>query len=140
MKNYNSPYLDQKIVFFDGICVLCNRAVDFLLNKDRRKRLKFASLQSDYAKIFLKQFHNQLAEQDTIIFYDEGRIFIKSTAILKIAGCLGLPYSAFAMLIIIPSQWRDYIYDIISRNRARWFGKREKCRVPDQETSGRIIG
>ena len=140
MKNLDNPFLNQKIVFFDGICVLCNGAVDFLLKKDRKKRLKFASLQSGMAEEFLQQFQNQQIKQDTIIFYDEGRFYIKSTAILKIAGYIGLPYSAFAMLIIIPRPWRDYIYDTIARKRARWFGKREKCRVPDQEVSGRIIG
>jgi predicted DCC family thiol-disulfide oxidoreductase YuxK len=136
----NNPYQWQKIVFFDGVCVLCNRAVDFLLKKDHKKRLKFASLQSDNAMAFLQQLQNQPVKEDTIIFYEDGRFFMKSTAVFKIAGYLGLPYSVFAMLLIIPRPWRDGIYDIIARNRAKWFGTREKCRIPDQETSGRIIG
>lgn len=136
----NNPYQWQKIVFFDGVCVLCNRAVDFLLKKDHKKRLRFASLQSDNAMVFLQQLKNQPVKENTIIFYDEGRFFMKSTAVLKIAGYLGLPYSVFAMLLIIPRPLRDGIYDIIARNRAKWFGTREKCRIPDQETSGRIIG
>lgn len=136
----NNPYQWQKIVFFDGVCVLCNRVVDFLLKKDHKKRLRFASLQSDNAMAFLQQLKNQPVKENTIIFYDEGRFFMKSTAVLKIAGYLGLPYSFFAMLLIIPRPLRDGIYDIIARNRAKWFGTREKCRIPDQETSGRIIG
>jgi len=140
MRNMNNPYQWQKIVFFDGVCVLCNRAVDFLLKKDHKERLKFASLQSDNAIAFLQQLQNQPVKEDTIIFYDEGRFFMKSTAVLKIAGYLGLPYSVFAMFLIIPRPWRDGIYDIIARNRVKWFGTREKCRIPDQETSGRIIG
>ncbi len=140
MKKLNYQYHDQKIVFFDGICVLCNRAVDFLLKNDHKKKLKFASLQSASAKAFLQQIQSQSVKEDTIIFYDEGRIYIKSMAVLKIAGYLGFPWSAFAILLAIPRQWRDGIYDLIARNRAKWFGIREKCRIPDQETIGRIIG
>jgi predicted DCC family thiol-disulfide oxidoreductase YuxK len=140
MKELYNPYHGQKIVFFDGICGLCNREVDFLLKKDHDKKLRFASLQSDNSKIFLQKIHGQPLKEDTIIFYDEGLFYIKSTAVLKIAGYLGLPWSAIAVLQVFPRPWRDGIYDLIARNRARWFGTREKCRVPDQETSGRIIG
>ncbi len=134
------PYQGQKIVLFDGACVLCNRSVDFLLKTDRKKRLKFASLQSDIAASMLKPIQNQPLTEDTIIFNDEGRLFIKSTAVLRIAGYLGFPYSTLAIFRLIPRSLRDGIYDWIARNRARWFGTRVKCRVPDDETAGRIIG
>ena len=140
ISNMNNPYQDQKIVFFDGICVLCNRAVDFLLKKDHKKRLKFASLQSTVATAFLHQLLNHPLNEDTIIFYDAGRVYTKSTAVLKIAGYLALPYSTFAIFLVIPRQFRDWIYDIVAGNRTKWFGKREQCRVADQETAGRIIG
>ena len=78
-------------------------------------------------------------KENTIIFYDEGRVSIKSTAVLKIAGYLGLPWSAFAIFLVIPRPLRDWIYDFIARNRTKWFGTIEKCRVPDQATTGRII-
>jgi len=139
LKIMTNPYQGQKIVFFDGVCVLCNRSVDFLFKKDHKKRLKFASLQSVNAMAILRQLQNQSIKEDTIIFYDEGRFLMKSTAVLKIAGYLGPPYSALAIFLIIPRPWRDWLYDIIARNRAKWFGTRETCRVPDQETSGRII-
>jgi predicted DCC family thiol-disulfide oxidoreductase YuxK len=139
MRNMYNPYQWQKIIFFDGVCVLCNRAVDFLLKNDHKKRLKFATLQSVNAVAFIQQLQNQPVKDGTIIFYDEGRFLIKSTAVLKIARYLGLPYSVFALVLIIPRPWRDAIYDIIARNRAKWFGTRGHCRVPDQETSGRII-
>jgi len=140
MKNKKNPYQQDKIVFFDGECVLCNSSVDFLLKKDRKKRLKFASLQSELASDMLQIIQNDPAGTETIIFYDEGRLLIKSTAVLHIAAHLGPPWRAFAVFLIIPRNWRDYLYDLIARKRAKWFGKREHCRVPDQETSGRIIG
>jgi predicted DCC family thiol-disulfide oxidoreductase YuxK len=132
-------YKAEKIVFFDGVCTLCNRSVDFLLNKDHKRRLKFASLQSGFAKTVLQHHPNQPLNEDTIIFYDEGRIYTKSTAVLKIAAYLALPYSALSVFLIIPRVWRDFAYDKVARNRAKWFGTRTNCRVPDQETIGRII-
>jgi len=134
------PNQEQKIVLFDGACVLCNRSVDFLLKTDRKKRLKFASLQSDIAAFILKPIQNQPLTEDTIIFIDEGRLFVKSTAVLRIAGYLGFPYSAIAIFRIIPRPLRDGLYDFIARNRIKWFGKRVICRVPDEKTAGRIIG
>ena len=136
----NHTYYGMRIVFFDGVCNLCNHSVDFLLKKDHKKRLKYASLQSDTAKEFLQQIHNQLTGEDTIIFYDEGRVYTKSTAVLKIAGYLGFPYSTFAVLVIIPGPLRDWAYDYIAKNRLKWFGKRDTCRIPDKQTIGRIIG
>jgi len=134
------PYQQDKIIFFDGECVLCNSSVDFLLKKDRKKKLKFASLQSELASDMLHKVQYDPSIGDTIIFYDEGRLLIKSTAVLNIAAYLGFPWRAFAVFLIIPRSWRDYFYDIIARKRTSWFGKREHCRVPDKETDGRIIG
>lgn len=134
-----NPYQWQKIVFFDGVCILCNRAVDFLLKRDHKKKLKFAALQSVNTTAFIRNINNQPLKENTIVFYNNGRLYIKSTAVLKIAGSLGLPYSAFALLIIIPRPLRDGIYDLIARNRAKWFGTRENCRVPDHETMSRFI-
>jgi len=134
------PYQGQKIVLFDGACVLCNRSVDFLLKTDRKNRLKFASLQSNIAASILKPIKYQPLTENTIIFIDEGRLFLKSTAVLRIAGYLGFPYSAIAIFRIIPRPLRDGIYDFIARNRVKWFGTRVKCRVPDEKTAGRIIG
>jgi predicted DCC family thiol-disulfide oxidoreductase YuxK len=132
-----SHYFGQKIVYLDTDCLLCNSALNFLIRHDGKKRLKFASLQSDNAISLIEQYP---IHEDTVIFYDEGRIFTKSTAVIKIAGYIDSPYSAFAILRAIPLQWRDRIYDRIARNRSRWFGTKEKCRVPDQETLSRIIG
>jgi len=130
----------NRIVFFDGMCILCNGSVNFLLKKDRKRRLKFSSLQSEFATDFLKQFQNRPVIEDTMIFYDKGHFSIKSTAVLKITKHLGLPYSAFATFLIIPYPIRDWIYDIIARNRVKWFGTMEQCRVPDEATAGRLIG
>lgn len=133
MKTQNSS---EKIVFIDTDCLLCNGGLNFLIRHDRKKRLKFASLHSDSVSSFIEQYP---LNEDTVIFYDEGKIFTKSSAVLKIAGYLGMPYSSFAVLQAIPMSWRDRIYDLVARNRSDWFGTKEKCKVPDHETLSRII-
>lgn len=135
-----NQHQEGKIIFFDGMCVLCNGAVDFLLRIDRKQKLKFASLQSGFAKSFMEKSYNKNLKEDTIVFFDEGRWYIKSAAVLRISSTLGLPYSALNFLWIIPRKWRDRIYDMVARNRVKWFGVRQKCRVADQETKGRILG
>jgi predicted DCC family thiol-disulfide oxidoreductase YuxK len=134
-----NAHYQNKIIFFDGLCILCNRSVDFLLRKDHKKLFKFASLQSDYAKTFPVQAFRKITI-DSVIFYDEGKVYIKSSAVLKIASYLGFPYFVFAIFRIIPVSIRDGIYDYIARNRSGWFGRRDSCRLPDESDKDRFIG
>ena len=134
------PYQWPEIIFFDGHCILCNRTVDFLLRKDRKQRLKYASLQSDLSRTFLLQINAQALKEDTVIFYHKGQLLVRSDAVLKIAGILGFPYSILIVFKIIPRGWRDHIYDYIARNRFSWFGRNSTCRMPDDQTRERIIG
>ena len=133
-----NTHLQDKIIFFDGHCMLCNHTVDIVLKLDRKQRLKFASLQSELAKKILPKQPGQA--DDTVIFFNDGKIFIKSTAILNIAGYLGFPYTASRIFYLLPRPVRDWFYDFISRHRFKWFGKRPTCRVPDRLTEGRILG
>lgn len=127
------------IVFFDGVCTLCNNSIDFLIRKDKKGKLKYASLQSDFARmalpgdIFLKPGH------DSVIFLSEGNITDQSTAILKILGHLPFPWSLAVSFLPVPKFIRDSVYRIIARNRYKWFGKRETCRMPDEMTKNRIL-
>ena len=131
-----ASYKDDRIIFFDGICILCNRAVDFLVRRDRKKKFRFASLQSEYSRNFLSQYRPDLLNLDSLALYDAGKIYVKSAAVLKIAKHLGLPWSFAAIFYCIPGPLRDWLYDYIARNRYKWFGKRESCRLPDGELRG----
>ena len=134
-----NPYQWPEIVFFDGVCVLCNRSVDFLIRADRRKKLKYASLQAESSIAFLSSIDRSLLKEDTIILYSKGKLLIKSDAVLKISSTLGFPYSILMIFKIIPKKWRDALYDFIARHRFRWFGRHENCRVPDEHTRDRIL-
>jgi predicted DCC family thiol-disulfide oxidoreductase YuxK len=133
-----SPNYQVKIIFFDGICVLCNRVVDFLIRHDKKQLLKFAALQSELAGKLI-DLKVSPEDQDTVIYFDSGKIFTRSEAVLRIAEYLGFPYNAIKMAYLLPLPVRDAIYDYIAGKRFRWFGKRDFCRMPDEETRGRIL-
>lgn len=130
----------DKIIFFDGICVLCNNTVDFLIRHDKMQRLKFASLQSDIAKQLIPGEMLIKSNAETVIFFDRQKIYTHSEAILRIMGNLPFPYNMLLVFMVIPTFLRDMAYNFIAKKRYRWFGKRESCRLPDAASKGRILG
>lgn len=129
----------EAIVIFDGQCHLCNRVVRFLLRRDRRRYFKFSSRQSRFARRRLADLG--LADRDTAVLLEQGRVFTGSTAALRILGRLGGMYWLAYGLILVPRPIRDAVYDWVSRNRHRWFGGR-RCPVPvpaARNSRGRFI-
>ena len=118
----------QKIVFFDGVCNLCNGSVNFLIKQDKKGVLKFASLQSDYAKKMIPKDVLNRENLDTIIFYNDGKFYDRSSAVLKICKALGGKYYVFLVGYLIPRFIRDGLYRFIANNRYKWFGKKEQCK------------
>lgn len=130
--------LVNKIIIFDGVCLLCNKWVDFLVRHDKKGSIKFVALQSELTPIILAQFEYQ-AVADTIVFLENGRAYTKSNAVIRIAVHLGFPSALMACFYVIPVRFRDKVYDSIARNRYRWFGKKETCRIPDVEFRHRFL-
>ena len=123
----------QNLIFFDGVCELCNSSVDFLLKRDRKNLFLFASLQSEEAKeILLKNNYpiEDIEGLSNIVYLRKGRVEIKSKAVLFILWDLAGWYRILSCGFIIPTFFRDWAYDIIAKNRYRWFGKKETCRIP----------
>lgn len=118
----------QNVVFFDGICHLCNGFVDAVITRDVRHRFLFAPLQGSTAENMLEQ--DDRLNLDTVIYYENGRIYRRSAAILKILTGLGGVFKLFGAAWIIPGPLRDWLYKIIAKNRYAWFGQREFCRLP----------
>lgn len=127
------------VVLFDGVCNLCNASVDFIIRRDRKGRLRFAALQSEAAKAFLGNLNIPESQPDSILFYEEGKLYARSAAVLRIAAYLGFPWILTKVILIIPAFVRDAVYDFIARNRFRWFGKKETCRMPTMEERGRFL-
>ena len=118
----------ERIIIFDGVCGFCNQSINLLLKLDKEQIFKYTSLQGEYVK--------QLAipkDLDSIVFYEEGKLYYKSTAILKIVRSLGGVWRVATIFLIIPRFIRDFIYDIIAKYRYHIFGKLESCRMPTAE-------
>ena len=132
--------LPQPLYFFDGYCVLCSRFVAFCLKRDPEGRLKFASAQSELGKrvIFALDLPNDTLDR-TILLLEGDRIYTRSTAALRAVRHLKGPARWLYPLILVPKILRDPIYDIIARNRLRWFGRLDACLVPSPQTRNRFI-
>ena len=129
----------QTSIFFDGVCNLCNRGVNFLISKDKKEVLKFASLQSEYAQnIIPKELLNR-ENLDTIIVHTDGKFYDRSNAVLKLCKILGGGYYVFLVGYLIPRFIRDGLYRFIANNRYHWFGKTEQCKVPSPELKDRFL-
>ncbi len=130
------------VVLFDGVCNVCNPAVDFILRHDPQGHFRFASLQSDAGRAALAD-SGEVPEDEirTIILIEDGRLFRESTAALRIAGRLTGPWSLLYYLLTgVPRPLRDGAYRWFARNRYRWFGKRDTCRLPEPEIRARFLG
>jgi predicted DCC family thiol-disulfide oxidoreductase YuxK len=114
--------MKNNIVFFDGVCNLCNGWVKFLKKYDRKKRFEMYSLQSQMATSFLAPQYLS-AQPESIIYLRNGKIFTKSLAVCFIFKDLPLPFSLLYALRIIPPFIRDSVYKWVAKNRYRWFGK-----------------
>jgi predicted DCC family thiol-disulfide oxidoreductase YuxK len=129
----------KKIVFFDGVCHLCNGSVDFLIRKNKILSLFFSPLQSGFAKDRLKEFHNGEFPMESILFLRGDRLFKESRAALEICKELAFPWNLLASLLIIPSFIRDKLYRWIAKNRYNWFGREKECMIPNKEVSQRFL-
>lgn len=129
--------MDKNIVLFDGVCNLCNASVQWILKYDKKAIFTFSSIQSEFSKTTLAD--PELLEVKTIILLENSKIYTKSTAVLRIARKLQFPVNMLYGLIIFPKFIRDTVYDYVSRNRYKWFGKREECWLPTQELKSRFL-
>ncbi len=131
--------LNKTIVFFDGICVLCNASVRFIIKYDKKKHFHFSTLQSDVAKQFLLHQSEKIQQKDSIILWYKHQVYTESSAVLMIAKVLGGFFWITQLFWIIPKFMRDYIYRFIAKNRYKWFGKLDRCVVLDEESRERVI-
>jgi predicted DCC family thiol-disulfide oxidoreductase YuxK len=126
------------VVLFDGVCKLCNGSVNFILRRDRKGRLKLAPLQSDYGRQVIASHAMKSNSRDSILLQEGARLSEKSTAIIRISKYLDGLWPLCMILLIIPRFIRDFVYDIVAKNRYHWFGKYDTCRLPNPEYEDRF--
>ena len=130
----------KKIILFDGVCNLCNGAVQLVIRRDRRDRFRFAALQSNLGQQLCRERHIDTNQVDSIVLIDPGKAYyIKSDAALEIARDL----KGYGWLTVffgwLPRGLRDAAYDLVARNRYRWFGKKDQCMVPTPELGKKFL-
>ncbi len=123
---------NQPIIFFDGVCNLCNSSVQFVIKNDKHHYFRFASLQSEFTPTFFAEHQFEITSDSIILFYNN-KFYEKSSAALIIAKHLSFPVNALIVFWIIPAFIRNWIYTIIAKNRYRWFGKKDSCMIPAPE-------
>lgn len=129
----------EAVILFDGVCNLCNGFVNFVFDRDPTGVFTVGSLQSDSAKQYLEPFPKDPDALDTVVLIENGELYTRSTAALRILRRLDAPWPLLYAFIVVPRPLRDWVYNIIAANRYDWFGQRNQCRVPTPELQDRFI-
>ncbi len=143
--------LNETVLFFDGHCGLCNRAVDFLIAHDNGHRFFFAPLQGSTAAARLSRdlipdtlktsfsAKNSPATSGSVVLLENGKIFVRSDAVLRALVHIGGVWKGVQIFRLVPRILRDTLYDLVARNRTRWFGRKADCRVPSASERARFL-
>ena len=130
---------NKSVILFDGVCNLCASSVQFIIKRDKNAYFKFASLQSDFGKQVLEKNGLNTTSFDTLLLLENDKLYDRSSAALRIARHLSFPWFLLYANIIIPKFIRDFFYNIIAKNRYKWFGKKEECWLPTPELKQRFL-
>ncbi len=129
----------DKILLFDGDCSVCNKSVQFVLKWNQEDNIEFASLQSEIGKSILQHFDLNFSDLSTVVFIDKNQAFIQSDAALQVCNYLGSPIKYLNLLKVIPKAIRNFIYDLIAKNRHLIIRKKYKCIIPTMEMKRRFL-
>ena len=128
------------IVLFDGVCNFCNGMVNFIIRQDKKKVFRFAALQSEAGQKLLEQYNLPKQQFQSFILIDKGKVYKSSTAGLKLFNYLPWYWKWSQLFWIFPAFIRDGVYNMIARNRYKWFGKKDQCMIPSVQDRNRFLG
>lgn len=131
---------DKKIILFDGVCNLCDSAVQMIIKHDTEDIFRFVALKSDLGQKIIQHLGIDVQKIDSIILYQPGfAYYFKSEAALEIAKNLGGIFYFATLFSILPTSFNNYIYDYIAKNRYKWYGKKEACLIPTKEMQAKFL-
>lgn len=131
---------NKQLILFDGVCNLCNSSVQFIIRNDKKNTFLFTPLQSIAGKEIIKTYNVDTSKTDSILLYSKKNgLSIKSTAALNIAKHLKAPINFLIIFFVVPKFVRDWVYDLIARNRYSWFGKQNECMIPTLELKAKFL-
>jgi predicted DCC family thiol-disulfide oxidoreductase YuxK len=122
--------MQPRLVLFDGVCGLCQKTVQFLVRHDRGRQLRYAPLQGDTAAALRGQYPQIPETLESVVFIEEGKLYLRSQAILRMTRYLGFPWRLGLVFGFLPLWLTDPIYNLVARMRYRLFGKSDVCQIP----------
>ncbi|MGC1515875.1 MAG: DCC1-like thiol-disulfide oxidoreductase family protein [Maribacter sp.] len=130
----------KKIILFDGVCNLCNGAIQFVINRDENDVFRYAALQSKIGKQLITERNIDSQSIDSIVLIEPGiAYYTKSTAALQITKDLRGGWSLLSVFLWLPESFRNIVYDFIAKNRYKWFGKKEECMIPTKALKSKFL-
>ncbi|MFN6077479.1 MAG: thiol-disulfide oxidoreductase DCC family protein [Fluviicola sp.] len=129
----------NRIVYFDGVCNLCESSVQFIIRKNKKKNIQFASLQGSHGQAFLKENNFDTSEFSSLVYVENGKIYTKSSGALRITKQLKGLWPMMICFLIIPKFIRDGVYTYVAKNRYKWYGKKTSCWLPTPELKKRFL-
>ena len=130
---------EKPLILFDGVCNLCNRSVQYVIQHDPEGIFNFASLQGETGQQLLKKYNLPVNDFNSFVLVENEKVFINSTGALKVAKRLNGMVRLLYGFIIIPPFIRNAVYNLIARNRYKWFGKKDSCMVPSPALKTRFL-
>lgn len=134
-----APRPVSAVLLFDGVCNLCTASVRWVIPRDPKGHFRFASLQSDVGRRLLVEAGGNPDELDSVVLLEDGQLWERSTAALRVARKLKAPWPLLYTFILVPRTLRDWIYDVVASTRYRVFGRKEECMIPSPEVKGRFL-
>ena len=129
----------NSIILFDGVCNVCSGAVQFVIKRDKKNIFRFASLQSTEGQKLLAHHKLPLSDFNSFVLIENDKVYIKSDGALKVAKELNGLWPLLYGFIIVPKVLRDGVYNLIARNRYKWFGKKDSCMIPTPEIMAKFL-
>ena len=129
----------DNVVIFDGVCKLCARSVRFILDHEADHTLRFTPLQSPAGMRLMRELGLDPEDARTFVLIADGKAYVKSDAAIRLSRYFRRAWKPLGLIKIIPRWIRDRVYDVVARNRYRWFGRLDSCMVPTPELRTRFI-
>jgi predicted DCC family thiol-disulfide oxidoreductase YuxK len=129
----------KDVVIFDGVCKLCTNSLAFILRHEAAQELRFAPLQSPAGKHLMAEFGIDPGQMKTFVVIADGRAYVRSDAAIRVSRFLRGGWKLLGVVKVVPRPIRDYVYDVVARNRYRWFGRHDACIAPTSELESRFI-
>ena len=130
---------EHPVILFDGVCNYCNAMINFIIKQDKKKVFKYAALQSDAGRRLLEKYNIDWEKNDSFVVIKDGTAYERSSAALRLYNRLPWYWKWTQLFWIFPKFIRDAVYNIVAKNRYKWFGKRDECMIPTPEVRERFL-